>query len=97
MQEAKEREWRAKERAAAERQAAMMADLAAAREHQMRAKLVSQSQMAAVEQEEFKRVLQVNQEKAAQEYNQVESRLMLHMLDPAMVSRRHHVWAGMST
>jgi len=56
----------------------MMADLAAAREHQMRAKLVSQSQMAAVEQEEFKRVLQVNQEKAAQEYNQVESSLMLH-------------------
>eukprot|EP00775_Hariotina_reticulata_P006096 gene6096-6333_t len=69
-QEAKEREWRAKERAAAERQATMMADLAAAREHQMRAKLVAQSQMAAVEQEEFKRVLQVNQEKAAQEHSQ---------------------------
>lgn len=71
VQEAKDREWRNKERASAERQAAMMADLAAAREAQMRGKLIAQSQMAEVEQEEFKRVLRVNQERQAQEMSQV--------------------------
>ncbi|WIA11863.1 hypothetical protein OEZ85_011949 [Tetradesmus obliquus] len=69
-QEAKEREWRAKERAAAERQAAMMADLAAAREAQMRSKLVAQATMAQVEQTEFMRVLTVNQEKEEQQRSQ---------------------------
>lgn len=70
-QEAKDREWRAKEAAAAERQAAMMADLAAARATQMRSKLVAQSQMAEVDRTEFNRVLHVNQEKAAQDASQV--------------------------
>lgn len=49
----------------------MMADLAAAREAQMRGKLIAQSAMAEVEQEEFKRVLRVNQEREAQEMSQV--------------------------
>ena len=71
LQEAKEREWRAKEKAAAERQAAMMADLAAAREAQMRSKLVAQATMAQVEQTEFMRVLTVNQEKEEQQRSQV--------------------------
>jgi hypothetical protein len=71
VQEAKEREWRAKEKAAAERQAAMMADLAAAREAQMRSKLVAQATMAQVEQTEFMRVLTVNQEKEEQQRSQV--------------------------
>lgn len=72
MQESKDREWRVKERAAAERQAGMMAGLAAAREAQMRGKLIAQSAMAAIEQEEFKRVLRVNQEREAQEMSQVQ-------------------------
>eukprot|EP00882_Tetradesmus_deserticola_P014215 GHRQ01015109.1.p2 GENE.GHRQ01015109.1~~GHRQ01015109.1.p2 ORF type:complete len:133 (+),score=51.80 GHRQ01015109.1:867-1265(+) len=71
LQEAKEREWRAKEKAAAERQAAMMEDLAAAREAQMRSKLVAQATMAQVEQTEFMRVLAVNQEKEEQQRSQV--------------------------
>lgn len=71
VQEAKDREWRSKEQAAAERQAAMMADLAAAREAQMHGKLIAQSAMAAVEQAEFNRVLRVNKEREAQEMSQV--------------------------
>jgi hypothetical protein len=74
LQEAKEREWRAKEKAAAERQAAMMADLAAAREAQMRSKLVAQATMAQVEQTEFMRVLTVNQEREEQQRSQVRPR-----------------------
>jgi hypothetical protein len=71
VQEAKEREWRAKEKAAAERQAAMTADLAAAREAQMRSKLVAQATMAQVEETEFMRVLTVNKEKEQQQRSQV--------------------------
>ncbi len=70
-QEAKDREWRAKERAAAERQAAMMADLNAAREAQTCSKLRLQADMAALEQAEFRRVLDVNQQKEAEEMSQV--------------------------
>lgn len=70
-QEAKDRDWRAKEQAAAARQAAMMTDLAAAREAQMRRKLMAQAAMAEVEQTEFKRVLEVNREKQLQDMSQV--------------------------
>lgn len=70
-QEAKDREWRNKEKAAAERQAAMMEDLAAARESQMRRKLMAQATMAEVEQAEFRRVLEVNREKQMQDMSQV--------------------------
>jgi hypothetical protein len=70
-QEAKDREWRAKEQAAAARQANMMADLAAAREAQMRRKLLAQAAMAEVEQSEFRRVLNVNREKQMQDRSQV--------------------------
>lgn len=48
-----------------------MADLAAAREAQMRSKLVAQATMAQVEQTEFMRVLTVNQEKEEQQRSQV--------------------------
>ena len=70
-QEAKEREWRAKERAAAERQAALMADLAAAREAQMRSKLTMAAGMAEVEKAEFNRILDVNKQKEMENMMQV--------------------------
>jgi hypothetical protein len=70
-QEAKDREWRNKEQAAAARQAAMMNDLAAARETQMRRKVMAQATMAEVEQAEFRRVLEVNREKQMQDMSQV--------------------------
>lgn len=65
-QEAKDREWRNQERAAAERQAAMVRGLAAAREGQMRSKLQLQADVAKVERAEFDRVLQVNRQKEAE-------------------------------
>jgi hypothetical protein len=49
----------------------MMEDLAAARVTQMRRKLLAQSAMAEVEQAEFRRVLESNKEKQAQEMSQV--------------------------
>jgi len=49
----------------------MMTDLAAAREAQMRRKLMAQAAMAEVEQTEFKRVLEVNREKQMQDMSQV--------------------------
>jgi hypothetical protein len=52
----------------------MMADLAAAREAQMRSKLVAQTTMAQVEQTEFMRVLMVNQEREEQQRSQVRPR-----------------------
>jgi hypothetical protein len=71
LQEAKDREWRNKEQAAAARQAAMMNDLAAARETQMRRKVMAQATMAEVEQAEFRRVLEVDREKQMQDMSQV--------------------------
>jgi hypothetical protein len=49
----------------------MMADLSAARESQMRRKLMAQATMAEVEQAEFRRVLEVNREKQMQDMSQV--------------------------
>lgn len=49
----------------------MMADLAAARESQMRRKLMAQAVVAEVEQAEFRRVLEVNREKQMQDMSQV--------------------------
>ena len=49
----------------------MMADLAAARESQMRRKLLAQATLAEVEQAEFRRVLEVNREKQMQDMSQV--------------------------
>ncbi len=66
-QEAKEREWRAKERAAVERQASMQSELAAAREAQKAAKIQQRSEMARVEHDEFMRVLAVNRAKESEE------------------------------
>lgn len=71
LQEAKDREYRNREQAAAARQAAMIADLAAARETQMRCKLMAQAVVAEVEQAEFRRVLEVNREKQMQDMSQV--------------------------
>ncbi|KAI8464416.1 MAG: tumor suppressor, Mitostatin-domain-containing protein [Monoraphidium minutum] len=65
-QEAKDREWRNKERAAAERQAAMVRDLAEARESQMRSKLQLQADVAQLERTEFDRVLGVNKQREAE-------------------------------
>lgn len=48
-----------------------MADLSAARESQMRRKLMAQATMAEVEQAEFRRVLEVNREKQMQDMSQV--------------------------
>ena len=51
----------------------MTADLAAAREAQMRRKLMAQAIMAEVEHAEFKRVLEVNKEKQMQDMSQVKT------------------------
>jgi Trichohyalin-plectin-homology domain len=71
VQEAKDREWRARERAAAERQAALMADLAAARKAQMQRQVVARAAMAEVERAEFDRILTVSRERQAAERSQV--------------------------
>ena len=62
-QEAKERDWRGKERAQAERQAAMQRELAEARAAQKNATLKQRAEMAKVEHEDFMRVLAVNRAK----------------------------------
>lgn len=49
----------------------MTADLTAAREAQMRRKLMAQAIMAEVEHTEFRRVLEVNKEKQMQDMSQV--------------------------
>mmetsp|Transcript_18082 Transcript_18082/g.30965 ORF Transcript_18082/g.30965 Transcript_18082/m.30965 type:complete len:510 (-) Transcript_18082:446-1975(-) len=66
-QEAKEREWRGKERATAERKTAMLDDLAVARDAQKAAKIQQRADMAHVEHDEFMRVLAVNRTKEAEE------------------------------
>lgn len=70
-QEAKEREWRSKERAYAERAAAMQAELAKARDAQQAAKIKQRAEMARVEHEEFRRVLDVSRQKEADDLQQV--------------------------
>ena len=70
-QEAKEREWRAKEKGQAERQVAMMSELADAREAQKNSKLKQRADMARVEHSEFMRVLTVNREKEYEDLAQV--------------------------
>lgn len=70
-QEAKEREWRQKERAFAERQSAMQQELAQARTAQQAAKIKQKAEMARLEHEEFIRVLAVNRQKEYEELQQV--------------------------
>ncbi|MEW5310671.1 MAG: hypothetical protein WDW38_002447 [Sanguina aurantia] len=77
-QEAKEREWRTKEKAAAERQAAMMLELADARSAQQNAKLKQRAEMAQVEQHEFMRVLSVSRAKEAEELQQTAATLSIN-------------------
>ncbi len=69
-QESKEREWRTKERAQAERQAAMHHELADAREAQQNSKLKQRADMAGLEHAEFMRVLTVNRAKEQEELTQ---------------------------
>lgn len=66
-QEAKEREWRAKECAALERHASMQKELSEAREAQKNAKLKQQADMAGIEHQDFMRVLAVNRVKEHEE------------------------------
>lgn len=61
----------------------MMADLAAARETQMRRKLMAQAVVAEVEQAEFRRVLEVNREKQMQDMSQVRMRCVVCWLEAA--------------
>uniref|UniRef100_A0A7S0VDS1 Cilia- and flagella-associated protein 45 n=1 Tax=Polytomella parva TaxID=51329 RepID=A0A7S0VDS1_9CHLO len=63
-QEAKEREWRMKEKATAERQQAMQQELSEARSAQQNAKLKQKAEMARLEKEEFERIILVNKSKA---------------------------------
>ena len=66
-----EREWRAKERAAAERQAAMQRELSEARSAQQNSKLKQRADMAQVEHEDFMRVLAVNRAREQEDMAQV--------------------------
>ena len=70
-QESKDREWRGKERAAAERQAGMMRELAEARAAQKNSTLSQRAEMAKVEHEDFMRVLAVNRSKEHDDMTQV--------------------------
>eukprot|EP00873_Tetraselmis_striata_P017571 jgi/Tetstr1/437835/TSEL_026475.t1 len=66
-QEAYEREWREKERAAAQRQQDINRDLLAAREAQQQAKLKNLADQALAERDEFNRILVANREKEYEE------------------------------
>lgn len=77
-QEAKEREWRAKERATAERQAAMTRELADAREAQKNSKFKQRADMAHVEHDDFMRVLAVNRAKEADDMMQTATQLTIN-------------------
>lgn len=77
-QEAKEREWRAKERSAAERSAALMAELAQAREAQKASKLTQRAEVARVEHDEFMRVLAVNRAKEAEDMAMATTQAAIH-------------------
>lgn len=74
-QEAKEREWRARELAAQEHQTSTMHHLAKVRESQKAAKIRQLADMARVEQREFQRVLDANRKKEKDEVQQVCSHL----------------------
>ncbi|GMH38916.1 hypothetical protein BSKO_06814 [Bryopsis sp. KO-2023] len=69
-QEAKEREWRAREVASKDRQEAIMLDLGKARAAQKAAKIRQLADMAGVEQREFHRVLEANRKKEDEELQQ---------------------------
>ncbi|KAJ9528200.1 hypothetical protein QJQ45_014161 [Haematococcus lacustris] len=77
-QEAKEREWRTKERSAAERSAALMAELAQAREAQKASKLTQRAEVARVEHDEFMRVLAVNRAKEAEDMAMATTQAAIH-------------------
>ncbi|KAG2500981.1 hypothetical protein HYH03_000803 [Edaphochlamys debaryana] len=77
-QEAKEREWRQKERAYAERQSAMQQELAQARTAQQAAKLKQKAEMARLEHDEFHRVLEVNRAKEYEELQQTVNSMTLN-------------------
>ncbi|GLC57608.1 Cilia- and flagella-associated protein 45 [Pleodorina starrii] len=77
-QEAKEREWRAKERAFAERQSAMQQELAGARTAQQAAKIKQKAEIARLEQDEFMRVLAVNRQKEYEELQQTVNSMTLN-------------------
>ncbi|KAJ9528409.1 hypothetical protein QJQ45_020333, partial [Haematococcus lacustris] len=77
-QEAKEREWRAKERSAAERSAALMTELAQAREAQKASKLTQRAEVARVEHDEFMRVLAVNRAKEAEDMAMATTQAAIH-------------------
>lgn len=69
-QEAKEREWRAKEQALAERQTLLQSELATAREAQKASKMKQRAEVAVLEHEDFQRVLEVNKRKEHEEMQQ---------------------------
>lgn len=77
-QESKEREWRNKERAQAEKQAALQRDLQEAREAQQNARVRQQAEMAQVEQNEFMRVLAVNRAKEQDDMMQTASQITIN-------------------
>ncbi|KAG2428584.1 hypothetical protein HYH02_014286 [Chlamydomonas schloesseri] len=77
-QEAKEREWRQKERAYVERQAAMQHELSNARTAQQAAKLKQKAEMAKLEHDEFMRVLDVNRAKEYEELQQTVNAMTLN-------------------
>lgn len=77
-QEAKEREWRQKERATAERQVSMQRELADAREAQKNSKLKQRADMAGVEHSEFMRVLAVNRIKEQEDLVQTVTSLNIN-------------------
>ena len=81
IQEAYEREYREKERAAAARQQAINADLAEARERQKLLKMKQLSDQARMEQEEFFRIIDAQQQKEEEDVQQAMQ---------TMAIRKHH-------
>lgn len=75
-QESRDREWRNKERAQGERQAAMQRELAEARAAQKNSTIRQRADMARVEHEDFMRVLAVNRAKEHSDMTMVRSWLM---------------------
>ncbi|CAD7697326.1 unnamed protein product [Ostreobium quekettii] len=78
-QEAKEREWRSKELEAKDKEAAIMKDLAVAREAQKAAKIRQLADVARVEQLEFQRVIEASREKENSERQQAEAQVEASM------------------
>ncbi|PNH08697.1 Coiled-coil domain-containing protein 19, mitochondrial [Tetrabaena socialis] len=77
-QEAKEREWRTKERAHVERQTAMQHELANARTAQQAAKIKQKAEVAQLEHGEFMRVLDVNRQKEYEDLQQTVNSMTLN-------------------